>query len=180
MPWPETKGQGREAAAAGGGGEGGGEHSILINHARLNGGMQGLDLQGLSQAINFHWLPEARSLEARGRKPERVPRQPISGAAGSGPGPWVGGRARGCPTSGLQPCFPPCTEVRVVPCSGGCFQVTPQGQFPVWVHTRLWMRALVHLCPCGCLRGGVEWLKNMSFRVRWHKCPSLRLHSPAA
>lgn len=69
----------------------------LDKPGKVEGGMPGLDLQELSQAINFHWLPEAQSLEARGRKPERVPRQPISGAAGSGPGPWVGSRGQGCP-----------------------------------------------------------------------------------
>lgn len=30
------------------------EEGILINHARLERGMWGLDLQELSQAINFH------------------------------------------------------------------------------------------------------------------------------
>lgn len=66
------------------------EPGTLINHARSERGMQLLDLQELSQAINFHWLPEAWSLEARGQKPEQVLRKPISGASGSGPRPWIG------------------------------------------------------------------------------------------
>ena len=47
-----------------------GEPSILINHTRSERGMQRLDLQELSQAINFHWLPGAWSLEPGGQRPE--------------------------------------------------------------------------------------------------------------
>lgn len=60
----------REAVAAGEGAEGGGRALFLINHARLRGWIWGLDLQELSQAINFHWLPEAWSLKPGGQRLE--------------------------------------------------------------------------------------------------------------